>query len=264
MLAVCCIQVPQVHAGLLDSLNNKVIAAVSDLPRHEKLPRFDPHRKDFICAYQEQHVPPVDPQAERWFQQALALDNPDVYYEKRDYPKIYQLYVQAAERGHWKAMLNLASLILSNYPGVPQHDPEAAIGWVEKAMQLGVPDAYDMMGTYHQNGMIKGGDATSAYAFFQRAADMGSPSALTFLGFKMSGSYDSPDGEFWGNSTIGMQMLQCALAQGYGDAAYELGGCTKGLRRTRNFGRSTSCTTASNWDVQNVQRIWRRSFADMI
>ena len=194
----------------------------------------------------------------------LALDNPDVYYEKRDYPKIYQLYVQAAERGHWKAMLNLASLILSNYPGVPQHDPEAAIGWVEKAMQLGVPDAYDMMGTYHQNGMIKGGDATSAYAFFQRAADMGSPSALTFLGFKMSGSYDSPDGEFWGNSTIGMQMLQCALAQGYGDAAYELGGCTKGLRRTRNFGRSTSCTTASNWDVQNVQRIWRRSFADMI
>ncbi|CAE6868573.1 hypothetical protein R69658_08012 [Paraburkholderia aspalathi] len=57
---------------------------------------------------------------------------------------------------------------------------------------------------------------------------MGSPSAQTFLGFKMSGSYDSPDGEFWGNATIGMQMLQCALAQGYGDAAYELGGLYKG------------------------------------
>jgi hypothetical protein len=57
---------------------------------------------------------------------------------------------------------------------------------------------------------------------------MGSPSAQTYLGFKMSGSYDSPDGEFWGNSTIGMQMLQCALAQGYGDAAYELGGLYKG------------------------------------
>jgi hypothetical protein len=170
-----------VHAGELSSSIIKTTVAMSDLPRYEKLPLFDPHRKSFTCVYQSQHVPPVDPQAELWFQQALALDNPDVYYQKRDYPKIYQLYVQAADRGHWKAMLNLASLILSSYPGVPQHNPEAAIAWVEKAMQLGVPDAYDMMGSYHQNGMIKGGDATSAYALFQRAADMGSPSAQTLV-----------------------------------------------------------------------------------
>ncbi|MBM2768338.1 tetratricopeptide repeat protein [Burkholderia anthina] len=217
-----------VHAGELSSSTVKSTAAMSDLPRYEKLPLFNPHRKSFTCVYQNQHVPPVDPQAELWFQQALALDNPDVYYEKRDYLKIYQLYVQAADRGHWKAMLNLASLILSDYPGVPQHDPEAAIKWVEKAMQSGVPDAYDMMGTYHLNGLIKGGDATSAYAFFQRAADMGSPAAQAFLGFKMSGSYDSPDGEFWGNSTIGLEMLRCSLAQGYGEAAYDLGGLYKG------------------------------------
>ncbi|WP_090684867.1 SEL1-like repeat protein [Paraburkholderia phenazinium] len=196
---------------------------MSDLPRYEKLPLFNPHRTTFTCVYQDQHVPPVDPQAELWFQQALALDNPDIYYEKRDYPKIYQLYMQAADRGHWKAMLNLASLILSSYPGVPQHDPEAAIEWVEKAMRLGVPDAYDMMGTYHQNGMIKGGDATSAYAFFQQAADMGSPSAMTFLAEKLDATHDDPDGEFWGNLPIATQMLECALAQGYGDAAEELG-----------------------------------------
>ncbi|RQH05848.1 tetratricopeptide repeat protein [Paraburkholderia dinghuensis] len=196
---------------------------MSDLPRYEKLPLFNPHRKTFTCEHQGQHVPPVDPQAELWFQQALALDDPNIYVGKRDYPKIYQLYTQAAERNHWKAMLNLASLILSDNAGVPVHAREVAIRWVEKAMQLGVPDAYDMMGTYHQTGMIKGGDATSAYAFFQRAADMGSPSAQTFLGFKMSGNYDSPDGEFWGNATIGMEMLQCALSQGYGDAADDLG-----------------------------------------
>ncbi|WP_252996773.1 DUF6396 domain-containing protein, partial [Burkholderia sola] len=61
------------------------------------------------------------------------------------------------------------------------------------------------------------------YAFFQRAADMGSPSAMTFLGDKLGGTYDSPDGDFWGNRPIAMQMLQCAVSQGYGDAAYELG-----------------------------------------
>ncbi|NRO98321.1 sel1 repeat family protein [Paraburkholderia sp. NMBU_R16] len=195
---------------------------MSDLPRYEKLPRFNPHRKTFTCAYQAQHLPTIDPQAELWFQQALALDDPNIYPDKRDYPKIYQLYTQAAERNHWKAMLNLASLIVSDRPELPEHNPEMAIRWVEKAMKLGVPDAYDLMGVYHQNGLVKGGDATSAYAFFQRAADMGSPSAMTFLGTKMDGAYDDPDGEFWGNLSMATRMLDCAFALGYGDAADEL------------------------------------------
>ena len=205
-----------------DSIGRPTADTMSDLPRYEKLPLFNPHRKTFTCVYQDQHVPPIDPQAELWFQQALALDDPNIYPNKRDYQKIYQLYTQAAERNHWKAMLNLASLILSDNAGVPEHNPEMAIRWVEKAMKLGVPDAYDMMGIYHQKGLIKGAGATSAYAFFQRAADMGSPAAMTFLGTKMDGAYDDPDGEFWGNLPVAMQMLQCAFAQGYGDAADEL------------------------------------------
>nr|WP_296229282.1 tetratricopeptide repeat protein [Ralstonia sp. UBA689] len=199
------------------------MAAKSDLPRYEKLPLFNPHRKTFTCVYQDQHVPPIDPQAELWFQQALALDDPDIYYKKRDYPKIYQLYTQAAERNHWKAMLNMAALILDSgtYRNMPVKDPEVAIQWVEKAMKLGVPDAYDTMGTYHENGIVHGGGSTMAYAFYQKAADMGSPLAMTYLGDKLGGTYDAPP-EFWGNRPIAVQMLQCAVAQGYGDAAYEL------------------------------------------
>jgi TPR repeat protein len=209
------------QAGPVTYLTNKLTTAMSDLPRHEKLPLFNPHRKSFTCVYQEQHVPPIDPQAELLFQQALTLDDRDVYYKHRDYPKMFALYRQAAERGHWKAMLNLASLILSSYP-VPEHDPEIAVRWVERAMKLGVADAYDMMGVYHQRGVVRGGGATAAYAFFQRAADMGSPSALTFLGDKLGGTYDYPAEGFWGNRLIAIEMLQCAVAQGYGDAAYEL------------------------------------------
>jgi len=203
-------------------------AQMSSSPRYTKLPLFDPHSKTFTCVYQAQHVPPIDPQAELWYEQALALNDPNVWFEQRDWKKIYQLYVQAAERNHWKAMLNLASLILSSYP-VPEHDPEVAIRWVEKAMQLGVPDAWDRMGVYHQGGLIKGGDTTSAYAFFQKAADMGSPAAMTFLGDKLGGLYDDPEGDFWGNRPIAMQMLQCAMAQGYGDAAYQLSGYQQDL-----------------------------------
>lgn len=219
-LVVCCTQTSLVHAGPLDSMSSKITAAMSDLPRYEKLPLFNPHRTEFTCIYQAQRVPASDPQAEMLFQQALALNDP--YARSIDYPKMYRLYLLAAEKNNWKAMLNLASLILRNDPGVPEHDPEKAIRWVEKAMTLGVPDAYERMGQYHLDGLIKGGDVTSAYAFFQQAADMGSPAAMAFLGYKLAGSYDNPAEGFWGNLPIGTQMLECAVAQGYGDAAEKL------------------------------------------
>lgn len=221
IFGLCLLPAGAAHADVLKSLTHEVPANMSDLPRYAKLPLFNPHRKSFTCIYEAQHLPPSDPQAELWFQQALALDNPDVWFEDIDWKRVYQLYLQAAERGHWKSMLNLASLILSDY-AVPDHNPESAIRWVEKAMQLGVPDAWDRMGTYHQSGLVKGGNATTAYAFFQHAADMGSPAAMTFLGYKMAGTYDDPDGEFWGNLPIGTKMLECAFAQGNGDAAEKL------------------------------------------
>ncbi|MBZ5791044.1 sel1 repeat family protein [Burkholderia contaminans] len=223
LFAGLCVLSIDSQASPLAAQTGKLSASMSDLPRYEKLPAFSPHRKTFACVYQDQHLPPVDPLAEFWFQQALSLDDPNIDYNKRDDSKIYQLYSQAAERNHWKAMLNIASLILSNRQGVPTHDPDIAIRWVEKAMKLEVPDAYDMMGVYHQNWLIKGGNATSALAFFQRAADMGSPSAQTFIGAKTDAAYDDPGGEFWGNLPIATQMLECALAQGYGGAAKELG-----------------------------------------
>ncbi|SFU24776.1 SEL1-like repeat protein [Paraburkholderia aspalathi] len=221
--AALLLLVAPAHAGALTSLGNKLATTMSDLPRYEKLPLFDPHRKDFTCVYQAQRGPAPDPQAEMWFQQALAMDDPNLPIDRIDYAKVYQLYLQAADRNHWKAMLNLASLILSKRPGIPEQDPEAAIQSVEKAMKLGIPDAYDRMGVYHLNKLVKGGDATSAYAFFQRAADMGSPAAMAFLGDKLSGTYDDPEGEFWGNVPVAVKMLECAFAQGYGPAAYDLG-----------------------------------------
>jgi hypothetical protein len=90
-------------------------------------------------------------------------------------------------------------------------------------MRLGVPAAYDRMGTYHMNGTGVRGGATRAYAFWQLAAKMGSPEALTFLGGKMYAKYDAPDGSWWANAAVGIKMLECAYGQGYGQAAHELG-----------------------------------------
>ena len=66
------------------------------------------------------------------------------------------------------------------------------------------------------------GGATRAYAFWQEAARMGSPEALTFLGKKMLLNKDEPNGSRWANAAVGEKMLECAYSQGYGQAAYEL------------------------------------------
>lgn len=197
---------------MTDTTNN-------ELPRNQKLPLFDPHVAVYTCAPAQ--LPPFDAQAAAWFQEARTLESPEIYIDDRDYKKIVALTRKAAERQHWNAMLNLASYYLEGRD--PPHGAEDAVQLVEAAMRLGIPAAYDRMGTYYMNGTGVRGDATRAYAFWQRAAQMGSPEALTDLGRKMFSVDDRPNDTRWANAAVGINMLECAYGQGYGLAAYELG-----------------------------------------
>ena len=190
------------------------------LPRNQSLPLFNPHVADFICETEASKVPPIDAQAEDWFLEARALEDPEIFAEDRDYKKIVDLTRQAAERLHWKAMLNLASLYVEGRD--PLYGEEEAVQLVEKAMRLGIPAAYDRMGTYYANGTGVNGDITRAYAFWQKAAQMGNPQALGFLGEKLTAGGDHPGIDMWGNIPVATKMLECALAQGYGQAAFDL------------------------------------------
>jgi hypothetical protein len=89
-------------------------------------------------------------------------------------------------------------------------------------MRLGIPAAYDRMGTYHMNGTGVRQDATRAYAFWQRAAEMGNPQAMDFLGEKLGAYEDMPADGLWANNRVALKMLECAVGQGYGDAAFNL------------------------------------------
>lgn len=191
------------------------------LPRNMSLKAFDPHRQDFVCKYEADAVPPVDPEAEQWNLQALTLTNALLWRDQRDYKGAVALWTKAAERKHWKAMLNLANTYAEGQ-GV-EKDTEHAVRLVEQAMKLGIPAAYDTMGTYHMNGVGVKQDASRAYAFWQLAADMGSPSAMAYLGSKMDALYDDPKTGFWGNMKVALKMLECGVGQGSGKAAYELG-----------------------------------------
>ncbi|WP_426191679.1 hypothetical protein [Massilia sp. DWR3-1-1] len=105
------------------------------------------------------------------------MEDSSTFVDDRDYQKIVQLTRQAAERHHWKAMLNLASLYVEGRDR-PNGDDEAMM-LVSDAMELGVPAAYDRMGTYYLNGTGVFGNVDRAFAFFQRAAAMGNPHAMS-------------------------------------------------------------------------------------
>ncbi len=194
-------------------------SSTNTLPRLQELPLFDPHVAAYTCA--PVHLPPFDAEADAWFQEARALEDPGIYVDDRNYKNIVALTRQAAQRHHWKAMLNLASLIVEGRDA--PSDTEDAVQLVEAAMRLGVPAAFDRMGTYYMNGTGVKGDATRAYAFWQHAAQMGSPEALTDLGRKMISVDDHPERQRWANEKVGTTMLECAYGQGYGPAAYHLG-----------------------------------------
>lgn len=190
-----------------------------DLPRYQHLRLFEPHRKEFVCEFESTKVPPIDAQAEALFLEARDLESPELIDDERDYGRIVSLTRQAAERKHWKAILNLASLYLEGRD--PNHGTADAVALVERAMQLGIPAAYDRMGTYFMNGTGVEVDVTRAFAFWQKAAELGSPEAMAYLGKRLFAVTDTDDG-YWGNIPIATIMLECALSQGYGPAADHL------------------------------------------
>jgi len=53
------------------------------LPRNMELKAFDPQRKEFSCMYEVDHVPPVDPEAEAWFQEGMRVTGRDLQPNQR-------------------------------------------------------------------------------------------------------------------------------------------------------------------------------------
>jgi hypothetical protein len=192
-----------------------------DLPRFTELPAFNPHRKEFECKHEAEANPAIGTEAQQLFEQALALDNWELWYEQIDHKGMARLYAQAMKLGHWKAQLNLAQMYLEGR-GV-EFNPDEALRLTEDLMRQGVPAAWHRMGSLY---MMGAGplrqDATVAYAFWQRAAEMGSMESQAFIGNKLRGNHDEPP-SFWGNWPIGRKMMECAFAQGSAEGAYLLG-----------------------------------------
>ncbi|PKH33168.1 hypothetical protein BI292_26375 [Pseudomonas sp. 43NM1] len=166
----------------------------------------------FTCAYEKDHNPPLDVEAERWFQQARGLEK---VRGIKDWQTIVGLYEKAIAKDHWKAMHNLAGLYRTGWPGQPgvEQDTSKMLDLYERMVKLKVPLGYYDWAVVaeHGRGIMKSDRMASSYIF--QAAQLGNPLAQVRIGnyfafqlprdkqdarmaepyFRCAGAQDSPD-----------------------------------------------------------------------
>lgn len=134
---------------------------------------------EFTCAYEKDHNPPLDAEAERWFQQAHYLEK-----ELSDWPQVVELYEKAIAKDHWKAMHNLANLYRTGWPGRPgvEQDTSKMLDLYERMVELKVPLGYYnwAVSAEQGKGMLRSERMASSYMF--QAAQLGSPLAQVAIG----------------------------------------------------------------------------------
>ncbi|WP_241173185.1 tetratricopeptide repeat protein [Pseudomonas chlororaphis] len=166
----------------------------------------------FTCAYEKDHNPPLDAEADGWFQQARALEK---VRGVKDWRTIVGLYEKAIAKDHWKAMHNLAGLYRTGWPGQPgvEQDTSKMLDLYERMVKLKVPLGYYNWAVTVESGrgVLKSDRMASSYMF--QAAQLGSPLAQVQIGqyfafvlprdkqdddmaeryFRCAGAQDNPD-----------------------------------------------------------------------
>ncbi|HBO1213008.1 TPA: sel1 repeat family protein [Pseudomonas aeruginosa] len=183
--------------------------------------------ESFVCVNEKDHLPPLDSQADAWYREAAALAKPDTL---RPWGRIVELYSKAVERGHWKAMHNLANLYRTGWPGGVEKDTQKVLDLYQKMIDLNIPQGFYNMGAMIGNRAGVKNPATDGLTFLDKAASLGNPPALTELGKLYI--YVSK------NRELGLAYTHCAASQGYSPANYELGAYYKIVEH--NFPRAAS------------------------
>ena len=136
---------------------------------------------NFTCAYEKDHNPPLDAEAELWFQEARALEK---VRGVKNWRKIVWLYENAIAKDHWKAMHNLAGLYRTGWPGQPgvKQNTSNMLDLYERMVKLKVPLGYYNWAVIAENGrgVLKSDRMASSYMF--QAAQLGSPLAQVRIG----------------------------------------------------------------------------------
>ncbi|WP_090141579.1 DUF6396 domain-containing protein [Limnohabitans sp. DM1] len=238
LFAVYRLMLPTAYAQPFTAQSDLALLAEKDvLPRNIHLKAFDPHRdaEGFTCRMQAEHAPKLTPAAQALHEEALQLSSPALWPNERNWPRSMQLWQQAAAQGHWKAALMLLQVARSGQGinsekgqfKVPAPEPEIVLKGMEALMRQGVADAFFWMGVFWDEGYgLPRIDTSRAWAMWELAADLGSPLAQTRLAKVMGFAereQEKPNVAEWANMPLMFQLLECAHAQGHGEASHLLG-----------------------------------------
>ncbi|HBO0862891.1 TPA: sel1 repeat family protein, partial [Pseudomonas aeruginosa] len=198
------------------SLGIAVLAGIAH-GKNVKPPLPDWQALAFTCTTEQN--PPVDPQADAWFLRARELEKQGISAHDAEMVRLYQM---AADRGHYKAMLNLAGLYVRGI-GVDK-DEGKAVDLVERAIKLNAPHAFYLMGVMLQQGIGVKQDVRAAMSFFRRSADLGNRYGQAAVGEEIIRAFQrQPEPTKSRGKSIGRKALDCAISQGLPDAAHFLG-----------------------------------------
>lgn len=195
--------------------------ALQSLPHgFKKFSLYDPPP---ACARWNDHMPlSRDPVAYRLYIEARKVWRSKIAWQlnREETMRILTDVRSAADMGDWGARSLMANFYLrglgvleSNH--VLDADPAKGVKIVRVAAEAMQPWGLYDLGVAHEHGY--GGavhDVDLAWAYYLRAAQLGSPEAQMALA-QAYGEADRRDHE--------LTMLQCAFQQGHGAAAYQLG-----------------------------------------
>ncbi|WP_293764486.1 sel1 repeat family protein [uncultured Aquitalea sp.] len=171
----------------------------------------------FTCAYEQDKLPPLNPEADQLFRYGRWLDKNNVLNRQRAVSETVARYYRiAAAHGHYKANINLQN----NFShGDMDGDIEEMLNLNDALIKAGVPMGYYILGHYIENGFGYDQNEELALKMFRHAADLGSKEAQYYVGDRLTRltiSYPEP-------YAVGLQMKRCAAEQGHGKAAQETG-----------------------------------------
>jgi uncharacterized protein len=192
----------------------------------------------FTCTREVDHLPHLDPEADKFFQYGRYLEKKE---GPKDFNDIARYYRIAAAYGHYKANHNLQILISSGAASSPDAEKES-VDLAEQLIKAGVPSGYYDIGHYLLNGYGLQRDDDAARRYIRKAADLGNADAQYYVANLLDPADAAPD--------IARQMFQCAAEQGHADAANYLGvslqtdkefsGAAKALQMSVEAGSSQS------------------------
>jgi TPR repeat protein len=164
-------------------------------------------RLEFDCIHEIDKLPQLNSDAQTLYDYGVYLNQKK---GPKQFDQVARYYRIAAALGHYRAATRLQGLLSQGLTSSPRPARET-INLVEDLMARNIPGAFYDMGHYLELGYGVRQDVEAARYYFRRAADLGNPEGLYYVGESLA--------PMKGAGGVAFLMIRCAMEQGHSAAA---------------------------------------------